>query len=166
MKILVCDDQQAGFEAARQRIPTDHEVIGLCEHDLKDALRELFAAISQLLRGDVTAEPHRLEQFADYDVAIVDNNLSALEFEGARLSAETIIGYMRAFTGIPYIVSLNKNPDVDFDLRYLFGDYQSQADIAINTRHLDYERLWQRVTDERFAPSYWPCLPVAGKRRT
>ena len=164
MKILVCDDQQDGFEAARQRIPS-RGVHGLYEDGLRDALSELFDAISKVLGGDLAPDPAEIGPFAGYDVAIVDNNLSELDFKGARLSAETIIGYLRAFTGIPYIISLNKNPDVDFDLRYLFGDYQSQADLAINTPHIESGRLWGLATKDRFAPWYWPRLPNAATRR-
>ncbi len=99
-------------------------------------------------------------------MAIVDNNLSGLEFEGARLAAETVIGYLRAFTDIAYIVSLNKNPSVDFDLRYMFGDYQSQADLALNQDHLGNPRLWTWTSPtDGFAPWYWPCLPDAVARR-
>lgn len=165
MDVLVCDDQQGGFEAASQLIPEGHNVQGRYENELKEALSALFDSISRVLRGDCTTDPAQLQPFAGFDVAIVDNNLSELDFKGARLSAETIIGYLRAFSDIPYIVSLNKNPDVDFDLRYLFGDYQSQGDLAINTRHLECGRLWSATTDDGFAPWYWPQLPEVATRR-
>ena len=96
---------------------------------------------------------------------IVDNNLTGLELDGARLTAETIIGYLRAFTDVPYIISLNKNLHVDFDLRYLFGDYQSLADLALNARHLSNGRLWEADAGEAFAPWYWPHVAGAVDRR-
>ena len=88
-----------------------------------------------------------------------------MELDGARLTAETIIGYLRAFTDVPYIVSLNKNLHVDFDLRYLFGDYQSLADLALNTEHLSNGRLWDEESRDVFAPWYWPRIVDAVARR-
>lgn len=163
MKILVCDDQMDGCEMAVNLIPSEHDVHGLYGQDLKEALRELFNTVSRLGTNDV--EPIKPNQFADFDAVILDNDLSVLEFEGAMLSAETMIGYIRASTDIPYVVSLNKNSEVDFDMRYLFGDYQSLADLAVNTRHLECSRLWGDVADDSFAPWYWPGLPRAVERR-
>ena len=64
-------------------------------------------------------------------------------------------------------MSLNKNPRVDFDLRYLVGDYQTQADLALNARHLSNLSLWSgQATASEFLPWYWPALQdVAAQRR-
>ena len=108
-------------------------------------------------------------RFDDAAIVVIDNNLAALDLAGARLTAEAMIGYVRAFTRATYVVSLNKNPDVDFDLRYLIGDYQSQADVALNTGHLSRPVLWGDHAGNSgpagFAPWYWPKLPMAARAR-
>ena len=90
------------------------------------------------------------------------------EIEGARLTAEAVAGYIRAFSQAPYIVSINKNPDVDFDLRYLIGDYATRTDLALNSRHLSNPALWTRGREDAvngFLPWYWPRLLDAGPAR-
>ena len=165
MRILVCDDEETQYKAARRLIPKSHQVSGLCAAPLKDALSGLFQSVLDLL-GDTRSgsRPETSKAFEGYDLVIVDNDLTVLKLGGVPLSAEGLIGYLRAFTDIPYIVSLNKNQTVDFDLRSLFGDDRSLADLALNTSHLKCERLWQS-TGERFAPWYWPILPSAAGRR-
>ena len=165
MRILVCDDEETQYKAARRLIPECHDVHGLCAADLTDALSGLFQAASGFLNGSAPSSGQDASAFGKYDLVIVDNDLSVLQLDGAPLSAEGLIGYLRACTDIPYIVSLNKNEDVDFDLRSLFGDDRSQADLAINTDHLRCKRLWEPTEDERFAPWYWPNLPSAAERR-
>ena len=174
--ILVCDDEGEAFKQTKSQLATEHEITKLVGNDLKDALTTLFAEVRQLLSDQtpdhVAQSAIRGSAFEGIDVAIVDNNLSALDLVGERLTAEAMIGYLRAFTEIPYIISLNKNPDVDFDLRYLVGDYQTHADLALNTEHLSNSVLWQdklgesSVGKDVFAPSYWPNIhEVAGLRR-
>ena len=166
MRILVCDDRPSQCRRTIRAIGARGETDELAGSELKSSLTALFGNISSVLNGDGVAEEWECpSEFEGYDVAIVDNNLTALELEGARLTAETIVGYLRAFTDIPYIVSLNKNIHVDFDLRYLFGDYQSLADLALNTTHLGNDRLWGTEARQKFAPWYWPCLPEAAERR-
>ena len=102
------------------------------------------------------------------DVVVLDNNLADLQHSGALHTAEAIAGYVRAFTDIPYVVSLNKNSDVDFDLRYLIGDYQTLADSALNTDHLAHRGLWDGPSGGKagsFRPWYWPLLNDAPARR-
>ena len=165
MKILVCAARQADCDAICSQIDGSHDVRGLCGSALETALRELVRAIAKLLRGEDMDSPRCVCEFADVDLALFDHDLTALYFGGPRLSAEAFIGYLRAFTDIAYIVSLNKNRDVDFDLCFLFGDCESQADLAINTDHLGSGRLWEGVADAAFAPWYWPCLDDAVTRR-
>ena len=163
MRILVCDDRPSQCGRTMRAIGPRSEVSGLAGGELKSALTALFKRVSKALNGD--GESECPDHFKGYDVAIVDNDLTVLELVGARLTAETIVGYLRAFTEIPYIVSLNKNLHVDFDLRYLFGDYQSLADLALNTKHLRNDRLWDTDVGEEFAPWYWPLLAEAAERR-
>lgn len=166
MRILICDDKPSQFNRTKSEIESRGEVHGLAGEELKDALTLLFASVSEVLNGNEPPGTQQLAtKFDGYDVAIVDNNLTGLELEGARLTAETIIGYLRAFTDVPYIVSLNKNLHVDFDLRYLFGDYQSLADLALNTKHLSSARLWDLGAPDGFAPWYWPRFLDAVDRR-
>ena len=141
---------------------------------LRDELVTLFERVSSSLSSEVelqlaTKTKTSGDVFESVDVAIIDNNLAALEIAGTRVTAENIVGYIRAFTDVAYIVSLNKNPDVDFDLRYLVGDYQSQADVALNTSHLGSKVLWNGhgtcVRLGEIAPWYWPNLASASARR-
>ena len=104
----------------------------------------------------------------DSDIVVIDNNLAALDIKGARLTAEAVAGFVRAFTTSPYVVSLNKNPEIDFDLRYLVGDYQTHADLALNAGHLSIPALWtgnSRDTEDDFLPWYWPVLSKISKKR-
>ena len=166
MRILICDDKPSQCERTRKAIDSRGDVEELAGSRLKNGLTSLFGNVSGVLNGSATTDK-RLEStdFDGFDLIIVDNNLTGLELDGARLTAETIIGYLRAFTDVPYIVSLNKNLHVDFDLRHLFGDYQSLADLALNTEHLSNGRLWDGNAGDGFAPWYWPRVADAAARR-
>ena len=166
MRILICDDKPSQCERTKKAIDSRGEVEGLAGTRLKDGLTALFGSVSGVLNGSATSG-ERLQgtEFDGFDLVIVDNNLTGLELDGARLTAETIIGYLRAFTDSQYIVSLNKNLHVDFDLRYLFGDYQSLADVALNAEHLANGRLWEGNAGNGFAPWYWPSVADVVDRR-
>ncbi len=169
MKILICDDREEACEGAKSKLTevSQADNVALLFGDaLRQAIRKLFEEAKKALESG--SDAHRIEhpeQFTNVDLVIFDNNLAELEFGGARLTAESVIGYLRAFTDIPYIISLNKRPNVDFDLQHLFGDSSSVADLALNTPHLAKSRLWGGQ-DDKFAPWYWPCLSDAvGNRR-
>jgi len=161
MKILICDDKLEQAERTKRGIASRGSVEILSDEKLKKTLSSFLKSVPSILDGAAITD----SEFDGYDVLIVDNNLTELQLEGARMTAETIIGYLRAFTETPYIISLNKNPDVDFDLRYLFGDYQSLADLALNTGHLSNHRLWGGKSEYDFAPWYWPRIADAADRR-
>ena len=172
MKVLVCDDvpgDRSEFEdAIRDAEQPDIELKRLCGDKLKQTLNTLIACANATL-GDAegTCELSPTE-FDDVDLIILDNNLAHLGIAGARLTAESIAGYIRAFTSASYIVSINKNPDVDFDLRYLIGDYATRADVALNSHHLSNPALWTRNRWEAvngFLPWYWPKFLDAGASR-
>ena len=166
MRILVCDDNPAQCDLTKTAIDLYGDVQVLAGRELKGALTNLFETVSTLLDGNLVRDEWvQARVFDGFDLVIVDNNLAELDLDGARLTAETIIGYLRAFTDISYIVSLNKNPHVDFDLRYLFGDYQSLADLALNSQHLSNRCLWSAEVITGFAPWYWPRLHDAASRR-
>lgn len=167
MKVLVCDDIKGRGERTRSAIAkrSGHETTLWVGKDLKKKIERLFSHAGSILSGDFS-QP--LSAFTDFDVVVLDNNLSALKIGGARHTAESIAGYVRAFGDIPYLVSLNKNPQVDFDLRYLVGDHQTQADLAVNEAHLSNQALWTgdpKDAPDRFLPWYWPVLDDAAERR-
>lgn len=169
-RTLICDDLKEGCDNAESKlrnVDNAREVTPLHGDALRRVLETVFEVTTGLLQGEhpKAEKPEIPAKLRNIDLAIVDNNLAELAFGGARLTAEGIIGYLRAFTDIPYFVSLNKNPHVDFDLKYLLGDHESIADLALNTSHLAKSRLWGDHRGADFAPWYWPCLPDAAKRR-
>lgn len=165
MKVLVCDDDPQQCESNARAIRglnlEDVEVKSLHSTDLTTALTHFFEHIDAKGAGN--------SEFDTSDIIILDNNLSHLQIAGARLTAETIAGYIRAHSASsPYLVSLNKNPEVDFDLRYLVGDYSTVADIAINNNHLSNRALWTGNSADaasQFFPWYWPCLLSQPEKR-
>src|SRR5260370_14514017 len=170
MKILVCDDKADSrdnvVEALRGVGYTPETLIDTA---LSDELTKLFARVESSTKGGAENYLHQPSRFDDVDILILDNNLAFLPNKGGPpLTAESIAGYIRAFTTTCYIVSLNMNLDVDFDLRYLVGDFSTRADLAINTSHLRNRALWtHRAADsnDRFCPWYWPVLDSAAQRR-
>lgn len=167
LKILVCDDRPEQCERTVRALEGHGNIDVFDGTKLREALEQFFNAISDVLNENSMSPVTELHTaFDGYDIIVMDNNLTALELQGARLTAENVIGYLRAFTNTPYFVSLNKNLFVDFDLRFLIGDYQSLADIALNTKHLSNNWLWERVKPvDGFSPWYWPHLPTAAARR-
>ena len=172
MKILVCDDDEKRGQQTREQIKdaSGHDAALLSAKSLSDAIEALIArAQAALAPTEPRVTTHDTCAFdAGFDVAILDNNLSDLRIAGARHTAESIAGYVRAFVDIPYIVSMNKNPHVDFDLRYLIGDYQTHADIALNGPHVANPALWTgnpAHAPDSFLPWYWPVLNDAAERR-
>lgn len=171
MKVLICDDepQRSAEIAGRVADAGQAEPVQLLDPQLTTELKKLFASVKQCIDDPekFTALPEL--PFSDgVDIVILDNNLAHLDVTGARLTAESIAGYIRAFTTAPYIISLNKNPEVDFDLRYLVGDYSTRADLALNTKHLANPALWTRdaaSAESGFLPWYWPQLEMAHTRR-
>lgn len=177
MNILVCDDiEERGNETLEQiraaKIPRATLRLA-CGDELTRAITSLFERAEPVL-DERTDNPIRgsedtIFDSPDLDIVILDNNLADLNISGARHTAESIAGYICAFTRIPYIVSLNKNPHVDFDLRYLIGDYETRADLALNMGHLSNRELWtgqSKTSADRFLPWYWPALnEVPTKRR-
>jgi hypothetical protein len=172
MKVLVCDDEKnrcddvvRAIDAAAQ---SDVSVNSLCGGTLTTELMALFDKVKIYLQ-DPKSERLGIEtSFDNFDMVFLDNNLAHLDIKGTILTAEAIAGYMRAFTTTPYIISLNKNSDVDFDLRYLVGDYETRADLALNTKHLANAALWTgRRTDTKdaYLPWYWPALGAVSDRR-
>ena len=176
MNILVCDDIEVRgnetldqIRAAKIRPGT---LLLACGDELERAITSLFKRAESVLdkKADNPSQKSEGTVFdsPDIDIVILDNNLADLRIAGARHTAESIAGYIRAFTRIPYVVSLNKNPHVDFDLRYLVGDYETRADQALNTEHLSNQELWtgqSKTSADRFLPWYWPALSEMPTKR-
>jgi hypothetical protein len=165
MNVLFCDDNPSDCEqatlAALEGASGKIKCTQLHSNGLKTALVDFFKAFDSALKGNAFKTA-----FDGYDMIVLDNNLSHLNIEGARLTAESIAGYIRAISDAPYVVSLNKNPEVDFDLRYLVGDYATKADLAINVGHLENKGLWTGQSDgTQFKPWYWPALLGSPNRR-
>ena len=170
MKILVCDDKadsrDSVIEALRRVGYTPDTLI---DGALSAELRKLFSRVDSSRKSGAENYHHEPSRFDQVDILILDNNLAFLPNEGGPpLTAESIAGYIRAYTTACYIVSLNMNLDVDFDLRYLVGDFSTRADLAINTSHLRSRALWtHRAADSQngFCPWYWPALDSVAQRR-
>jgi hypothetical protein len=175
MRILVCDDRNPDeiAEAIQAGAPAGFDI----HTRTSEALRTVITAFFE--NGDNGVTPFLRTKSADrnaaqiasefdgFDLIVLDNNLAALSFGGLPITAEAIAGFVRAFSDTPYVVSLNKNPAVDFDLKYLIGDFDSKADLALNTDHLQSPVLWgaNEAGDDLFAPWYWPDLSAAAARR-
>ena len=173
MKVLVCDDLPADrlefVHAIERAEQPDLRVQRLPSQELKKNLTNLIDSANKILseNGDPRELPETIFN-EEFDLVILDNNLAHLGISGARHTAESIAGYIRAFSSTPFIISINKNPQVDFDLRYLIGDYSTRTDLAINLHHLSNPALWtHRQTDAKngFLPWYWPKLLGIGENR-
>ena len=172
MNIVVCDDlpdKQVDFVEAIARVsPLGATTTRLSGSRLKKELNALLQAAGSILDGKSLPKDLGSSAFDDADIVVLDNNLAHLGIEGARLTAEAIAGYVRAFSSAKYIVSVNKNPDVDFDLRYLVGDYATRTDLALNINHLSNAGLWTHRPEDAvggFLPWYWPKLLCIGQKR-
>ena len=183
LNVLVCDDISERGDKTIEEIGKIGDRLAeadiriqcreLFGNELLEELEKLFERVAGYLPSDDAGQSACVDLSEpagfDCDIAIIDNNLAALEVKGARLTAEAVAGFVRAFTNAPYVVSLNKNPEIDFDLRFLVGDYQTHADLALNAGHLSIPALWTgspRDTEDGFLPWYWPVLGnVSEKRR-
>jgi hypothetical protein len=170
MKVLVCDDIPdrcaEAVDKIRESGQTDPAV--LVDKDLTTELTKLFENVRKCMDDPVNYKPGDESPFDGADIVILDNKLTELKLSWTRLTAESIAGYVRAFTEAPYVVSLNMNEDVDFDLRYLVGDFSTRADLALNTNHLANPSLWsgnQADAKDGFLPWYWPRLATVADRR-
>lgn len=170
MNVLVCDDIQLRCNEIVSKIREggQGQPLSLAAEKLTTELQSLFTSIQKWIDRPTQYKDTEKTAFDEVDIVILDNNLAHLAVTGARLTAESIAGYIRAFTTATYIISLNMNPDVDFDLRYLVGDYSTRADLALNTEHLANPGLWngeRKSAKDGFLPWYWPQLATVADRR-
>lgn len=170
MRIFVCDDVRpedicGALDTARDRgapIPAPEKVFSQ-EHLAKE-LKELFGALDDAVAG----KEIRGHGFDKADLILLDYGLTAVKLgSGPRLTADHVAGYLRAFSSSAYVVSLNRLPTVDFDLKHLVGDSDSRGDLSLNTEHLEEPGLWHgRPNEGAFCPWYWPSLDNAAERRS
>lgn len=170
MKMLACDDRNAHaivdavLEAKeafadewQDPVPLEGELLG-------NEIKSLFKQVRNLLSGP-SSDPVK-SAFDQHQIILFDYGLTVLDFD-LRLTADHVAGYLRAFSDTPYVVSLNKLPMVDFDLKYLLGDFENRADLALRTEHLSEPGLWSgRNEPGTFCPWYWPALRRAAVLRS
>ena len=168
LKILVCDDV-----ARRGRIASESIRRGIDDHvdiqecfatELIDKLAKFYKhSVERNLKNEIVKD----SVFDNFDIIVIDNNLSELRMGGLRLTADVVIGHIRAFSSCKIIVSLNARLDCDFDLLNLSQNSGGKADIDLNTEHLRLKWLWSRTDaeGEEFQPWYWLKLLDAPARR-
>lgn len=169
LKILVCDDlARRGKEwEAKIKKATGKSSVGLYAKEFLDVLTVFDEKAVNPALARKKESLSKETYFDEFDIVVIDNNLGELKIGGLRPTAETIARDIRAFSGCGYVVSVNKAPKIDFDLKHLFGDLDTKADIVIKGAHLDSKWLWNRTMahEEVFRPWYWSCLSEAPERR-
>ncbi len=180
MKVLVCDDFEERGQRILERVANiqgdDIDTEGIFGDDLKNEIDRLYDGVRSLIGEESERPKPELDSRTSIgvgvpcaDIVILDNDLTALATDGAAITADWIATYVRGFWDVAYVVSLNKNREVDFDLRYLLGDPDSPADLALNEDHLGNVGLWRGCAmgcTDPFLPWYWPALrQVAQDRR-
>ena len=174
MKVFVCAARAAKTRKIAASVRRGGFVGAIVESSglhLRDELLNVFATV----RGGMAmsgGEPHNVTAFRQCEegeegLVLLDHDLAALEFRGARLTAEDVAGYLRAVSGAQYVVVLDRVPWADFDMEWLTGGEWTAGDLELNTRHLANPGLWarERAVEGAFLPWYWPELGVAAERR-
>lgn len=165
IKIVVCDDRERQCNDIADAIAkvVRQDVERLYGEDLVVAVENLTTRANDILEGNDKLTD---TVFDDTDLAFIDYRLEELPKAGSFLpTAENIIGSIRAFAGARFIVSVNVLPEIDFDLKELFGAHESTADFSIEARNVANPVLWgQRNDADGFHPSYWPVLLDAAHR--
>jgi hypothetical protein len=169
VRILAIDDRNPDSIIEEVGNASAHEIVApsrddLDKTELKEFLEQLFSAANEAFGGN--SGNTGTSKFVGFDLVLLDFGLTTLGGFGVRLTAEHLAGYIRALTDVPFVVSLNKLGDVDFDLKYLLGDFDTRADLALNTRLLANAGLWSgQANAGEFCPWYWPRLNEAARRR-
>ena len=169
LSILVCDDlARRGAEA----VNAIKRAVGSRASVERSFEGEFAARVTQFYKDTVNPamNGHLPEGsvFDDYDIIVLDSNLSELNLSGIRLTAAGILGHIRAFSSSKYIVTINRFPYRDFDLSGLSPMGDTMADLSVNTKHLSSTWLWfrERGSERDFCPWYWPTLSDAPQRRS
>ena len=164
MKIAVWDDNpNAAIEwKGRLEAVLPHgsaDIHAATAQEIEDDLRVLHERRKTYLECGVDREGQ--SRLDDTHILIVDHDLFDLP-KLNDLSAETVANRVSIYTDCAYIVVLNRNPDLDFDLT-LLGNPESKADLHINDRFVGNIGLWREcpATNGAFRPWHWPLLPWA-----
>ena len=124
MKILVCyDDTDRGNEAVEHAMRggvAEEEVEKLFGTRLAVEVKGLLKRVDDQIGSAIETTKLRFDD--DWDLILIDDNLTRLEDMDSRLTAEAFVDYIRAFTNIPYAISLNRMK-FDFDLRFLMNGW-------------------------------------------
>ena len=130
--------------------------------EIKDEFQVLHDRRRRYLEGDVVSEEGVVTRLDQTDLLVVDNDLFELD-TFVDVSAEMVAARCLVYTECSYVVVLNMNPDIDFDLS-LLGHADSKADLHINDQFLGNRGLWFEcpAQDNSFRPWHWPLLFSAG----
>lgn len=166
MKITLWDDDESAAKEWEAKIVEqmgDAEVaVRACTpNEIAKDLGVLHARRKCYLSSGGQGENQTLSMLDDTDILFVDTDLFDLP-TFVDFSAEIVAGRALVYTTCPYIVVLNANPDIDFDLS-LLGNPNSKANLHINDRFISHEGLWLRcpLDGGEFRPWQWPLLQMA-----
>ena len=168
MKIGVWDDVTQfaiDWKAKIDRTLNDSTVI-VEAHDneqISVELRRLHEQRKAYLRTGTEPVLHEAGMLDEIDILIVDNDLFELE-DFSDYSAEMVAARAQVYSKCGYVVVLNLNPDVDFDLS-LLGNPTSKADLHINDKFVADIGLWRDSPKAQgaFRPWHWPLLKRASE---
>jgi len=166
MKVAVWDDDTKAAGEWKEQIDAvldadDVVVNAPTRKDIEGELQMLHQRRRDYIETRHPAELVGQSELDETDILIVDNDLFELH-AFSDFSAETVAARARVYTTCGYIVILNLNRDVDFDLSLLEHPH-SKADLHINDRFIADEGLWLKCPKEHgtFRPWHWPLLPIA-----
>ena len=180
MRILVCDDRETDdsgastadkYTALIERGSEIKSVVATSQQ-LELLLGQFYATTVHPYFGygtqPIDAPKRQLDiDLTEYDIIILDHNLTHLSTAGRVYSSDIIAAHMRAFLPHAYITIVNRDAFLDFDLLTLYGIEESNADLDVNPQHLSSVWLWSRTQSAQpmFAPSYWPKLKSAARKK-
>ena len=166
MKICVWDDRFSVAKEWARQIKTALGDTGATVHaadakEIEGELGILHRRRKRYLKPDNGRDIDETSTLDETTILIVDNDLFGLPTLND-LSAETVANRVGVYTDCAYIVVLNLNLDVDFDLT-LLGHPASKADMHTNERFVADVGLWRKCPREggAFRPWHWPLLPQA-----
>lgn len=171
-KVLICDSSSTRASVIARTVAHGYpraDIATLSGEALRAALTGFFALTRAATEASGNEDALRQAGACfDCDILIIENDLSGLSNGRLWGQAENTIESIRAFSSANYIVLLNKNPTLDFDLKRMVGDADTSADLSLNTEHLSEPQLWQGLdatAPARFLPWYWPVIADAARRR-
>ena len=165
MKITVWDDDleaAAGWRDEIEQVLRERGVEGNIVAHERDKIRSELQVLHDKRKRSIEEKDENenagISELDDTDILVVDNDLFALD-EFVDLSAEMVAARVLVYAKCAYIVVLNLNPDIDFDLS-LIGHPASKADLHVNDQFVSNPGLWMECPRENhaFRPWAWPLL--------